>query len=82
MPKDLRMALRCSMRHPAANPSSHTLTHTTHTPHTPRRAGAWPKDLEEGFEVLDAEGGAGWDLACKVREFHCFCGAVLHAFMR
>lgn len=26
-----------------------------------------PKDLEEGFEVLEAEGGAAWDLACQVR---------------
>ncbi len=25
------------------------------------------RDLEEGLELLDAEGGAGWDLACKVR---------------
>jgi hypothetical protein len=26
-----------------------------------------PKDYEEGFEVLEAEEGAGWDLACQVR---------------
>lgn len=28
--------------------------------------GVLPRDLAEGFELLDAEGGAGWDLACKV----------------
>lgn len=27
-----------------------------------------PKEYEEGFEVLEAEGGAGWDLLCKVRQ--------------
>lgn len=26
-----------------------------------------PKDLEEGLEVLEAEGGAAWDLVCRVR---------------
>jgi hypothetical protein len=26
-----------------------------------------PKEYEEGFEVLEAEEGAGWDLACQVR---------------
>jgi hypothetical protein len=26
-----------------------------------------PKEYEEGFEVLEAEEGAGWDLVCQVR---------------
>jgi len=25
-----------------------------------------PKDLEEGFQLLDSEGGAGWDLAAQL----------------
>ncbi|WIA41568.1 hypothetical protein OEZ86_008933 [Tetradesmus obliquus] len=29
-----------------------------------------PKDLEEGFEVLEAEGGAGWDLACQLVSYN------------
>ncbi|KAI8474239.1 MAG: kinase-like domain-containing protein [Monoraphidium minutum] len=31
-----------------------------------KRNDRWPKELEEGFEVLDADGGLGWDLACKL----------------
>ena len=30
------------------------------------RGGQWPRDLAEGFEVLDADGGAGWDLAKRL----------------
>jgi hypothetical protein len=30
-----------------------------------------PKDYEEGFEVLEAEEGAGWDLVCQVRSGFC-----------
>jgi hypothetical protein len=57
-------------------------------PLAPRKgATVWPRggvfrfgegtgpELGEGFEVLDADGGAGWDLACKV-------GAPLRALFR
>ncbi len=28
--------------------------------------GVAPRDLKEGFEALDLDGGAGWDLLCQV----------------
>ena len=31
-----------------------------------RASGQIPRDLEEGFEVLDLDNGTGWDLVCKV----------------
>lgn len=31
-----------------------------------KRNGAWPRELEEGFALLEADGGLGWDLATKL----------------
>jgi hypothetical protein len=34
-----------------------------------KRNGMWPKELQEGFEVLEADGGAGWDLLTKLMAY-------------